>query len=94
MPACLFGMLYYFRRVAILIAGISINNGLKKIIVKISGLTLDIYIVQMLLINMFMPKIPFPVNVAVVFILIFAAAFINNLLAAQISRNLTKLFRR
>jgi hypothetical protein len=93
MPAFLFGMLYNFRRMAILISNISINNSLKKIITKISDLTLDIYIVQMILINLLMPKIPFPINVAIIFILILIAAFINNWIANRISKNLIKVLK-
>lgn len=85
MLAFLFGMLYNFRKVAILATNIKIHKNIQKIIIQISNLTLDIYIIQMILINQLMPKISFPLNIFIVFVLILIVAFINNRLAMRFS---------
>lgn len=61
---------------------------LKKFFVAISNLTLDIYIVQMILINAIMPIVPFPFNIIISFISILIIAFFNNRLASVVSNKI------
>lgn len=57
----------------------------KTICGHLSNWTLDIYIVQVFIINLTMPHIPFPLNVGIVFTLILLAAYVNNYCARKIS---------
>ena len=57
----------------------------QRILNFLSNLTLDIYIVQMFLINLLMPQIIFPYNVLIIMVIIVFAAYINNKITSLIS---------
>jgi hypothetical protein len=85
MPGFLFGIIYHFRRTAAVLVKIPINRNFKNILIEISNLTLDIYIVQIILIKNLMPMIIFPLNVVILLIIILITAYINNRLAKKLS---------
>lgn len=66
----------------------------KTICGHLSNWTLDIYIVQVFIINLTMPHIPFPLNVGIVFTLILLAAYVNNYCARKISNVLNRIILR
>jgi surface polysaccharide O-acyltransferase-like enzyme len=92
MPILLLGMLYCFHKAAIIFVKRPLNKKLKKVLIEISNLTLDIYIVQLLLIHRLMPEILFPMNIFVLLSIILIAAYINNRIAGKISSLLLSLF--
>jgi peptidoglycan/LPS O-acetylase OafA/YrhL len=91
-PGLLFGVLYNGIKSSAILVKIPVTTIVKKILIELSNLTLDIYIVQVVLINFFMPHIPFPLNVAVVFILIIFIAFINNRISEKVSKAILQFF--
>lgn len=76
---------------------INISETKKYIISYISNLTLDIYIVQVFIINKLMPSIIFPLNICVIFLVILISGIIVQYLAGYVSifiSNTTKLLSR
>lgn len=72
---------------------IKISETKKYIISYISNLTLDIYIVQVFLINKLMPSIIFPFNICVIFLAIILSGIMVQYLAGYVSKfisNITK----
>ena len=84
-PLLLGGIVYFSRYVVNFMMRMPVSENGKFLLSKISSLTLDIYIVQVFLINMLMPTMPFPVNVMIIFIVILLASYVNNYLAERIS---------
>lgn len=84
-PLILWLIIFFFYALAMHIAKIDINDKIKRILSHLSNLTLDIYIVQIILINYFMPKISFPINIIITFMIIIATAYVNNTIAGKIS---------
>lgn len=84
-PLLLSGIVYFSRYMVNFMMRIPVSEKCKYVLSKISSLTLDIYIVQVFLINMLMPTMPFPINVIIIFIVILLASYVNNYLAERIS---------
>ena len=86
------------RIIATILYKINISDRKKYILSYISNLTLEIYIVQVFIINKLMPSIIFPVNICVIFLLILISSIIVHYIAGNVSTfisNITKrLFRR
>lgn len=88
-PVFLFLVLLSARKFVGYLNGLSFPDWVKKLCIVISNLTLDIYIVQIALIDFIMPLFPyFPCNVVLTFVAICVAAFFNNRIAAWISDKL------
>lgn len=85
-PLCLFLVLYTSRYFAIWIYNLNLLKPIQKVLTCLSNITLDIYIVQVYLINWLMPEISFPINIIVLFIIIVIAAIINKNIADRIGK--------
>lgn len=64
-----------FRYLAGVLLSIAIPLFIKKMILLLSNITLEVYIVQMYFINWFMPAISFPMNIVVTLIVVLLVAF-------------------
>ncbi len=84
-PLLLAFIVYSFRMVAINIAEIRIPDRYKRLISKLSNMTLEVYIVQMYLINWIMPLFPFPVNFVTSLVSIVIVSYIVHYLATKVA---------
>lgn len=85
-PVLLALIVYTSRHLALLVFNARLPQWLKSIMVMMSNLTLDIYIVQMFFIDRLMPTMPFPLNVLVTLCVIFIASIINKNIADRIAK--------
>lgn len=88
MPVLLFAVIHYGRAFSKQFATLHLHPKIKNSLSFLSELTLEIYIVQLLLINKFMPLISFPINVIISLFLILLAAWINKLISDKFRKAL------
>lgn len=82
-------MVYYSRYFASFIVSIPLPEIIKYPLSLVSNLTLDIYIVQIVIINSLGMKLSFPISILVLFVTIFIAAFLNNYFAKLLRKGIT-----
>lgn len=85
------GVVYFSRYLANFLASFQIPEKGKKVLSKISDLTLDIYIVQIVIINLIGEKLPFPISIISLMFLILISAKVNNYLSDKIRMALNYL---
>lgn len=90
-PVLLAYVIYAYRRLAKTILTNELPDGIKKVIMFLASITLEIYIVQMYLINWIMPEMGFPLNMVVSFVCIFIMAYVVHIIAAGVTLKLSFL---
>ena len=89
-PVLLVWVVYGARSLAFWIASMPLPHFIQKFLILLSNLTLDIYVVQVYLIQWLMPKMAFPLNIFVLLPTILLAALINKYFADKIGRFILK----
>lgn len=92
-PLLLANMLYHARYLVNFLMQIHIPIKMQSCLGYIANLTLDIYIVQVLIIQVIGNQLPFPLNILVLLIIIFIASVINHKIASRISDALTSILK-
>lgn len=87
-PLLLSYVIVAYRKLAKVLIKIAFPVPIKNIIIILASITLEIYIVQMYLINWIMPLLPFPVNMLASTVAIFAAAYVVHLLGTWLTAKL------
>lgn len=90
-PVCLFVVVYFVRYVANFIASWPLSYRTKKVFSLLSDMTLDIYIVQIVIIDLLGMVVPFPLSIVLLMLSILIAAYVNNYVAQIIRKGLTKI---
>lgn len=88
-PVLLAYVIYAFRRLAKTILNYELPESVKTIIIFLASITLEIYIVQMYLINWIMPEMVLPLNMFVSLICILIMAYIVHIVAAWVTARLS-----
>lgn len=84
-PVLLLYIVYSFWKMSSFLFALSIPSKVEKVIVAISNMTLEVYLVQWYLIQWIMPFVPFPLNIIATLMMIFVIAYVNHCLAQRIS---------
>ena len=92
-PLLLANMLYHARYLVNFLMKIHIPIKMQSCLGYIANLTLDIYIVQVLIIQVLGNQLPFPLNILVLVVVIFIASVINQKIASRISDALTSILK-
>lgn len=80
-----------FRQFSIYIVNNKISERIKRIVIFLSNITLEIYVVQMYIINWIMPEIYFPINILLSLVCIITTAYIVKAITENISKTLRKI---
>lgn len=90
-PILLAYVIYAYRRLSKTILTYELPDFIKVVIMFLASITLEIYIVQMYLINWIMPEMGFPLNMVVSFVCIFIMAYVVHIIAAGVTLKLSFL---
>lgn len=89
-PLCLYVVVYFSRYVANYIVSKDLPENVKRLFSFVSDLTLDIYIVQIAIINSLGANLPFPISIVILSVTIFIVAFFNNYLAKLLRKGIVR----
>lgn len=88
-PVLLAYVIYAYRRLAKTLLTFEFPNSIKAVIMFFASITLEIYIVQMYLINWLMPQMIFPLNMFISLLCILIMAYFVHVVAAWLSSKLS-----
>lgn len=87
-PALLACIIIAFRKLAKYLMHFNYTNNTKAAITLLSNITLEIYIVQMYIINWLMPQFTFPANIPITFCVIIVIGYIVHIVATWLTSKL------
>lgn len=90
-PILLANVVYAYRRLAKTLLIFEFPDSVKAVIMFLASITLEIYIVQMYLINWIMPQMVFPMNMFVSLVCIFVMAHVVHIIATWVTSKLSFL---
>lgn len=90
-PILLAYIIYSFRNFAIWLYSICNTNWIKSIVLFLSNITLEIYIVQVYIIQWIMPMVIFPLNIIFSLVAIILSAYLIHILASNLSKKLCNI---
>ena len=90
-PLLLYYIVFAFRRGGYYLLSLTVmSEHIKKTIIILSNVTLEVYLVQWFFINWIMPVLPFPLNLLFSLVVIFSLACFVHVIAGKISAYATK----
>lgn len=90
-PFLLFWVVVSFRSFAEYVIKCKLPETIKNTFIWLSNRTLDIYVVQVLLINILAPYFNFPINILIFILTILFVAYFNNIIAVRLQSYLIHL---